>query len=324
MSGGKIQRLAKPSVCVTGTIKVMNKLGQFLLIPLIIILSLVGIYLSGRLLTARNKMTKAFDDVYKINTQQAEDLEKKQTELNKLLADITGANLGWEQTWNDRQAGPIPNQPFLGTNLGTNDGLTVSQVPGGQLAPHLFAFIENPDESSRFVGEMEVDLTRLAAQQSALKPTWMLTPNEAQLWQPQAGQQQKWRFRTQIPQSYKLGVEAQHARLVRAFQNGQTLELQVGLQNNLIQLANEDLNVRLAELVRGNPQAERREDRPELSIGLVAAIEELEELRNGLQKDVDDLRRMIKVESDQQDTYVGDLQQLVGTIRPAKTKISRK
>ena len=300
----------------------MNKLGQFLLIPLIIILSLVGIFLSGRLLTARNKMTKAFEDVYKINVQQAEDIAKKQLELNGLLADITGNSLGWEQTWDDRQAGPVPGQPILGTNLGTNDGLSISQVPGGQLTPHLYAFIEQPDGVARFVGEMEVG--NLQAQQSAMKPTWMLAPNEAQLWLPQAGQQQKWRFRSQIPQSYKLQFEAQHARLLRAFQNGETLQQQIVLQENLVQLANEDLNVRLGELVRGNPQAERQEDRPELSIGLVAAIEAAEELRNGLQKDVDDLRRMIKVESDRQDTYVGDLQQLVDTIRPAKTKISRK
>jgi hypothetical protein len=309
----------------------MNKLGQFLLIPLIIILSLVGIFLSGRLLTARNKMTKAFDDVYKINVDQALDLDKKQVELNGLLADITGNSLGWEQTWDGRQAGLVPDQLLLGTDLGTNDGLSISQVPGGQLAPHLYAFIqrspggssaEQPDGVVRFVGEMEVG--NLQAQQSAMKPTWMLAPNEALLWQPQPGQQQKWRFRSQIPQSYKSRFEDQHARLLRAFQNGQTLEQQIALQNNLVQLANEDLNVRLGELVRGNPQAEPQEDRPELSIGLVAAIEAAEELRNELQKDVDDLRRMIKVESDLQVENVVDLQEIVGAIRPAKTKISKK
>ena len=300
----------------------MNKLGQFLLIPLIIILSLVGIFLSGRLLTARNKMTKAFDNVYKINVQQALELDKKQVELNGLLADITGNSLGWEQTWDDRQAGLDLDQLLLRTNLGTNDGLSISQVPGGQLAPHLYAFIEQPDGVGRFVGEMEVG--NLQAQRSAMKPTWMLAPNEALLWQPQSGQQQKWRFRSQIPQSYKSRFEDQHARLLRAFQNGQTLEQQIALQNNLVQLANEDLNVRLGELVRGNPQAEPQEDRPELSIGLVAAIEAAEELRNELQKDVDDLRRMIKIESDLQDENVVDLQQIVGAIRSAKTKISKK
>lgn len=303
----------------------MNKLGQFLLIPLIIILALVGIYLSGRLLTARNKMTKAFDDVYETNQRQGEEIATKQLKLDALLADISRESLGWEQVWSGREAAvvPIQGQPGINSNLGTNDGLGVQQVAGGPLAPHLYAFVDQAD-GVRFIGEMEVIPASIQAQGSTMRPTWLLAPGENTLWTKQVKQGAAWRFRTQIPQSYRAIVEAQQARLLRAFQNEQTLQQQIVLQQKLVELANEDLSVRLGELVQGNPDAVPQEDRPELSIGLVAAIEQAEELRNELQKDVDDLRRMIKVESDQQDAFVSDLQQLVGVSRPTKTEISQK
>ena len=301
----------------------MNKLGKFLLIPLIIILALVGTYFSGRLLTERNKVTKAFDDVYKTNLQQGEDLARKIVQHRELMGEISRESFGWEQVWDTRGAAvvPVDGARGLSTNLGTNDGLTIQTAEGGQqLAPHVYAFVKQAD-GVRYVGEMEVVIASIQAQSSAMKPTWLPGPGEVELW----GQQgQEWRFRTAIPQSYRASVEAQNARLIRAFQNQQTNQYQTDVQEDLGKLANEDLNVRLGELVRGNPNAVPQEDRPELSIGLVAAIEQAEELRNSLQKDVDDLRRMIKIESDQQAEFIGTLQQMVGVSRPEKTKLSQK
>lgn len=301
----------------------MNNLGKFLLIPLIIILSLLGFFWAGKLLKQRNDLASSFDSVLKQNIANSEALESKTIERNKLMHQITRENHGWDETFENKgiSVPPQGQVQLLGSNLGTNDGLKVAQGKDAngqdvQVNPHIFGFF-NAGDQVRYAGEYEI--VNLAAQQAGLRPTWFYTAQDVNVWRSAANSQ--WHFRAEIPQHFRSRIEALHARSARAIQRGQSLQMQIKVQTELIELANKDLNVRTGELL-GNPEIERTEDRPELAIGLVAAIEEAEEFRNDLQSAVDTLRREIKVESDFQQATITELQDEVGESSAAR--ISRK
>ena len=94
------------------------------------------------------------------------------------------------------------------------------------------------------------------------------------------------------------------------------------LAQELVAAAQQQLAIRKGELL-GNPQIPLIADRPEHTVGLVQALEDLEEERNQSLLSVDYLRRAIKAASDARATAVERLNQLVSRLPEPQARLSQ-
>ena len=305
----------------------MHNLGRFVLLPLFLLLSLLGFYLSMRLLAVQNSWTVAFDKAKEANVKAVDDVSRDARVLSDVSLELSEASLGRGRFWPTQQnVTGIPTTvsgQTVQTSIGANNGVkkrTVKDEDGNDITvdPLLYAFVDNPDGTSKYIGLFRA--VQMQPQQATLRPTWTLRPGEAaNRWKGD-----KWRFREHIPLNFKTSLLDLRSRLAKGSQTRQSLEQNIALQDELAKRATEQLDFRVGELL-GNPDYPEITDRPELTVGLVKAIEEREEERNTLQINVDRLRRQIRDEIARTSRLRTEIPKLVNSLpQPAAATLSSR
>lgn len=274
----------------------------FFYLFLIFVGGALGLYWGTQLLMIEKSWANSLATVKSANEKNAGQLDIDRRKLDELKGELTRTNLGWSQVWDDVQTNP--NGVVLQVNIGTNQGLRYSQdANGNQVAPVLHAFRPQA-EGFVYVGPfvaqaINADSANLAAAWTPIgakaNGAWQ---DESTTWAGFAGP--NWRFRAQIPANVKVTFDGRVGRFHSNYNSFEEAQLQLQQQQEMFTAANEQRDMRNRELqgppVGADPPAENDIDpnRPELAIGLVAAIENEEEARDVLQVEVDEIRRSIR------------------------------
>ena len=165
--------------------------------------------------------------------------------------------------------------------------------------------------------------------QSILQPNWRIRPGDTEGWQGGT-----WRWRTFLPSAYPNQFDEYEQALLQKDELLADRQQTLDIQKQLIQSATDQLKQREAELV-GGPQLPQEETLDlEFRQGLTAALEELEETRNGelisvdrLRRSVRDLRRKIEAVQEENRELVRQLPQPappVTEVRASRRKVQRR
>jgi hypothetical protein len=165
--------------------------------------------------------------------------------------------------------------------LGTNTRLPLKQ---GQT---VYGFELLADGSSVYRGDFVAATVR--ERDSLLVPGWRLRPGDTAGWQTGP-----WRWRLVLPPSYPSRFGELEQSLLIQDEVLAERRKSLAIQHDMVQTATEQLKLREAELLGGPelPQEEALEQ--EFREGLVAALETVEEQRNGQLIAIDRLRRSVR------------------------------
>jgi hypothetical protein len=259
------------------------------------------------------------------STVAYDDAEAKVVDARQALALV---KLGWGFEWVLPGGNPAPVQGNAGklmvSGLGTNQRLkpleTVDATGQQRIAPPIVHVFKGDEQGgSIYIGEFRADLDQLTADSCVLTPQWNVSAQDLQEWDFRFGS----RFRTSIPPGGQTGVENLHLTIQRTreqiFQTG----LRIEEQQRLNAAAEAALQGRRNELL-GDPNAEANADHPEYSLGLVQALEDLEEERNAVQLAVDQLRRLIKKATESRESLMDSLKQVVSSAQPSAARLSQR
>ena len=295
----------------------MSTLGKVCLVLTLLLLLLAVLPIPGvwggwtpKLLVLHSQWAEKFRDGKDKAIEAELSHDKARQEESKAEADVESLMIGWDRVWTIPARGPETpadastisksNGRLQLTNLGTADGLVTRQVQaddGSQkmMSPVIHAFYGGP-EGFTYVGEFTAeDITNSTA---TLVPAHYVNPQEANSWPVNS----TWRLRALIPPASRLTVDDLYAHYQRTSELTAQCTANIKRQQQLLAAAEEAHDVRRGELL-GNPNREAVPTRPEVTEGLLAVIEQLEEERNQLLLDMDSLRRSIQAAvSDQQDT----------------------
>lgn len=271
----------------------------------IIVAGVGALLLAANLLRVQKSWSDSLAQVKEKNQTQAVSLVAQKRAADELQAALAQANLGWDRMWN--QVGTTPNAQSgnLQVKLGSDAGIAAT----GEAPLILHGFM--PDDTGGFiyVGPFLARQENIRNADSTLVPGWDLllgeNASEAASWR-----QGQWRFRTQIPSEHKVRFESLVARFKTNFQTLGQKRNSINKQDVLFKTAEEQLEQRNSELIgKEDPDAKVDPLRPELTKGLVEAIEGEEEGRNLLELEIDALRRAIqgvKAENDALEAQIGN------------------
>ncbi|QDT42468.1 hypothetical protein Pan241w_25520 [Gimesia alba] len=264
----------------------MHKSGVIL--AWFVALAAVGaVLLTSKMLDVRGSWLKSVEkNKAQIQKNEAE-LETKEAESKTLRNDLTQLMLGWDRYWDANVTVANQQTGEIQVNIGGNQGLgSAQQGDDPAVQPVVFAF--QPDQSKpngvSYVGAFRVNA---------------LQPNGAQLISvnpPQAGEvatwkNGPWRLRALVPPNYISAIRTLRDNLVEREQQLKRKQDRIQDLNRLLAAAQERLETRVSELV-GSENAPQDEVLPiELRKGLVAGLEEEEQLRNQEFQETDRLRR---------------------------------
>jgi hypothetical protein len=256
---------------------------------------------------------------------------KAKTELEESRTKLAGAKLGWGYEWTFPPGGNVGSVQIVGgrlavAGLGTSNGLTANTVTdsaGAQklVPPIVHVFTSDGQGKSVYIGEFVAGIgpNELTESTSTLTPTWNVAPNELATWNFNNGV----RLRSQIPAGARTGIESLHQTIQRTLSQLSQTAFRIEEQKRLTAAAEVALEVRKKELL-GDPAAVDNADHPEYKLGLVQALEDLEEERNAVQAGVDELRRLLKLATEQRFEQLENLKQVVQNLRNSATKLSQR
>lgn len=264
----------------------MHKSGVIL--AWFVALAAVGaVLLTSKALDVRGSWMKAVEkNKAQIQKNEAE-LESKEAENKTLRSDLTRLMLGWDRYWDANVTVANQQTGEIEASIGGNQGLGSAQQGADPAAqPVLFAF--QPDQSKpngvSYVGAFRVNA---------------LEPNRAQLIAvnpPQAGEvatwkNGTWRLRALVPPNFISTLRTLRDDLVEREQQLKRKQDRIQDLNRLLAASQERLEARVSELI-GSENAPQDELLPvELRKGLVAGLEEEEQIRNQEFQETDRLRR---------------------------------
>lgn len=263
------------------------------------------------------------DKAIELNTKTKSEL----SESRQLLANV---KLGWGYEWTFPAGGNVGSVQIVGgrlavTGLGTANGLVATEVTdGGQqkfVQPVVHVFAINGQGGSSYIGEFVAGIgpNELSEQNATLIPIWNVTPQEMASWNFSGGV----RMRSQIPAGGRSSVGNLHQTIQRTYEQLTQTALRLEEQKGLNAAADAALLVRRNELL-GDPNGPDNADHPEYKVGLVQALEDLEEERNAVQVGVDELRRLIKSATELRQQQVDTLKQIVSSTAKSDTKVSKR
>ena len=265
------------------------------------------------------------------DTDKAVDLnEKSKSELLESRQLLASAKLGWGYEWNFGAGGNVGSVQVVSdrlavTGLGTANGLVSNEVTeGGQqrfVQPVVHVFALDGQGGSFYVGEFVAGIgpNELSEQNATLTPVWIVTRRELATLNFSGGV----RMRSQIPAGGRSEAGSLDQTIQRTYEQlGQTA-LRLEEQKRLSDAAEAALVVRKNELL-GDPNGPENADHPEYKVGLVKALEDLEEERNAVQVGVDTLRRLIKTASEFRQQQVDALKQIVTSLGTSETRLSKR
>ncbi|MBA4031785.1 MAG: hypothetical protein C0478_12970 [Planctomyces sp.] len=261
----------------------MHTLGK-VMIWLVVLAAGAGTVLTAKLIQVRNSHTRKAEKFDADFARVSPQLQKAEAELQALRSEMARELLSWDRAPISADTTVInAQQGRLTVELGQANNLKDKQW--------LYGFELSPEGKPVYRGAFEI--TQLGDSRSAITPTFRLRPEDiASL---RSG---NWRWRTLIPAAYP----ARHSDLqVQLLRNDELLvdrTANVTEQQKLLKEATAQLARRREELV-GGPTLPKEDYRPtEEKAGLVAALQEVEEMRNQLLIDVDQLRRNLREVSD--------------------------
>jgi hypothetical protein len=262
----------------------MKRFGLWLAL-LVILLAAGGMVLASRLVLIRSSWQKKTADakanvldlrVKAAEAQRAVDVAKG--DLQRLIHD-------WERYWIAPQvvAGRQPGTLAIG--LGTNQGLAANTV--------VYAFQPSADGAGmEYVGPFKVSAVQET--QAALTPNWRLRPNEEQSWRLGPN----WRIRSNIPDEHKTQFADFELMMLRKDELLAAQQKHLQIQRDAKSKAEEHLDLRRKEL-NGDPKNANKSLDKYLVVGYHAAVADMEQERNKVQAEVDELRRRIKRANDE-------------------------
>ncbi len=308
----------------------MSKLGLTCLILVLIGLaaeSYIGAKLGMRRGEVDDQLRKAIVD----SEKAIEANSKAVSELGEAHQLLASTKIGWGREWNFPAGGNVGSVQLVGaklavTGLGTANGLVAEMIKdaSGQeryASPVVHVFALNGQGGSVYIGEFVAGIgpNELSEQNATLTPTWNVSAQEVASWNFTAGV----RLRSQIPAGARASVENAHQTITRTFEQLTQTGLRIEEQKGLNEKADLALAGRKNELL-GDPAAADIDDHPEYKLGLVQALENLEEERNAVQVAVDELRRLIKTASEYRQQQMDTLKQVVSQMRQSGTKLSKR
>jgi len=305
----------------------MNTLGK-VCAGLTIVAMCGWVYLGGRLGKTANDWSVKLRDAKAATQKAVAEHEKSELELSTAQSELARLKLGWGFEWTLPADGSKGSIQLVGSNLavsgiGTESGLQARQVTSEgkeeTLAPTVHVFQLTAEGGSRYLGEFLADLDQLAPNSSVLRPTWAVTAQEIGTWNLTSGV----RLRSLIPGAGRIQVEGLNQSLQRLREHYAVTDNNVNNQMALLKAAENQLAGRKAELL-GNPEAADLKDRPEFKVGLVQALQDIEEARNQLQVDVDDLRRMVLEATEARNRLVADLNELASRLPKDDSRLTKK
>lgn len=259
----------------------MHTIGKVFLGLIVVFLVPAAVLLTARLINTRNHWMQQVATERTAVEQNAEQLEEKERTLDQLQADLARQRLSWDTVI------PAPNsaadaQGLLTVGAGPQQGLG---IPEGGPAPIVHAFMPLPEGGSLYVGPFQV----VAAQgnQAQLKPMFSVFPGETANWTRGV-----WRLWRVIPSQAPSRVVALTNEIVKANEALATRQSTLQIQTQAVAQARATLESRQRELL-GNPQAPEIEGSPEVTAGLVAALQQADAARNAELAKLDQMRRAV-------------------------------
>ena len=303
----------------------MNKLRITVLLLNILGLG-AGIYFGARLGKRANDAAVQLRDAKIASEKAVKDASKAALDLSTAQAELARLKLGWGYEWTIPPGGNVGSVQVVGTNLavtglGTNKGLIPRTVNGGNqiIAPTVHVFVPD-NQGSRYLGEFRADPQQLAANSATLVPTWAVSQQEIASWDFSQGV----RLRSQVPPAERLAIEGLNQAIQRTRELGAETDASIRDQQQLLTAAQNQLQIRKGELLGNDDNSiPLIADRPEYKIGLVQALEDLEEDRNEAMLHVDFLRRAIKAAGDARDSLQQQLAQLASQLPEPQARISQ-
>ncbi len=252
----------------------MGKVGVWL----VVVAAVASTMLTSKLIQVRNGWTKkAF-----VAREEYRALVPKLAELQEQLDALEGDRFRAIELWGNSSP-PVQTtvqaQGALVVDLGTNSGITDKKV--------IYGFEVLPDNSVVYRGDFTVATARDV--QSQLTPNWKVRNQDGATWQSS-----KWRWRNQLPSAYQQNFDKQILLLSQREDDLAVWRRSQDVQTKLVAQASEQLKLREAELVGGEQLSKNAADAVEHREGLVAAVEQVEEVRNQVLTKVDDLRRKLR------------------------------
>lgn len=257
---------------------------------------------------------------------------KSKSELSESRQLLANAKLGWGYEWTFPAGGNVGSVQVVGgrlavTGLGTSNGLVPVLIEDpannnaarpGQPVVHVFAL--NGQGGSSYIGEFVAGIgpNELSEQNATLIPIWNVTPQEMATWDFSGGV----RMRSQIPAGGRSATGNLHQTIQRTYEQLTQTALRLEEQKRLSDAADAALTVRRNELL-GDPNGPDNADHPEYKVGLVQALQDLEEERNAVQVAVDQLRRLIKTAAEFRQQQVDSLKQIVSSVEKSETRLSQ-
>jgi len=259
---------------------------------------------------------------------------KAKSELSESRQLLASIKLGWGYEWPlpaapGGNAVPLQVQVVGGrlsvSGLGTNNGLVAEQVTeNGQqksVAPVVHVFAQDAQGGSYYIGEFVAGIgpNELSEQNATLIPVWNVSAQEMASWNFSGGV----RMRSQIPAGGRSAVGNLNQIIQRTYEQLAQTSLRFEEQTRLNAAADAALQVRKNELL-GNPEGPDNPDHPEYKVGLVQALEDLEEQRNAVQAGVDELRRLIKSAREFRQQQIDTLNEIVSRLQKPTAKLSQR
>jgi hypothetical protein len=258
----------------------MHWLGKTLA-ALVVIATIAGMWLTAELIEDRNswaRKVQSFSSDFEKNQSKLLETRKQTEQVRNELETATREWGGVGGTWTtDTRVNPADGHVQVG--LGTNNRLKDKQL--------LHGFEVLPDGQSRYRGAFVI--TTAQAEASALSPTWRVRAEDAATWQ--SG---KWRWRTNLPSAYADRSDDQAVSFNDAEETLNDRRAILQVQQRLIAEAQKQRQERVAEIVGGEQLAQDASLAPEFRLGLSSTLAGVEEERNKVLLEIDDLRRKVR------------------------------
>ena len=275
----------------------------------LVVLGLGGqLYLGGKVLKRRfdieADLAKSISDANKAIDAEA----SAKLELNTARTALATAKLGWGNEWNFPAGGNVGAvQVVAGGNLnvsglGANTGLRAVDVNGTPSNPAVHVFGFNAQNQPVYLGEFHAPVAQIAATNCVLVPSSSLNIEDIGQFDFSRGI----RMRAEIPAGPRRSVE-NLAQNIRRSVEKRDLAIVNGKRELL-----------------GDPNGADVAEHPEYRVGLMKALEDLEEERNAVQLAVDQLRRLVKSATETREQNVESIQQLASKLQNNSTRVTQR
>ena len=274
-----------------------------ILLGLAFIGCVAALFLTSKQLLIRNAWMIKIQKLEAEHAQNEKLVAEKKKALHDTRTELARVMLDWDRHWSDIRADLV--DPRVQIALGQNRGVQDKQV--------LHAFAPNGDGTFTYAGDFKV--TTVREDQAALEPNWRSRPGEVTV---KGGP--GWRIRASIPAHFQSRFNELEVQLAVVDELITSSTNELARQTELTKVAEEHLALRLGEL-NGVPELEGKPLPPEIIRGLVTVMVEVEESRNGVLIEVDDLRRKLKAANDRFNSVRAANEELVRSLpQPAPAK----